>query len=379
MTELLPVKQIKQSSELQPRASMHTDKIDEYTEAMRRGDAFPALTVFKVEREYYLVDGYHRFMAAQGAKIERVMADIIHGTMRDAILYSAGVNSKHGIQRTNEDKRRAVLILLRDKEWGQWNDTKISEVAHVSPEFVGKIRKSILPMSARCTSDRKKVERAGKVYTVDTSKIGKNQKKSSSEPVSGLGTVPKDHPNHGVGCAQPGSLKETDLPPRAPLSEQLKPDAPGPIESPDLPVWDLSACMSNTCPGDTHHFRENPDRKRMECDLQGKSLAEIQRCPILERQKGAAAQAVRGSAFTTGSQPRPITDELRPLVITAVKKTDAEAESLMIAAVRGNWTDKEQQAADQVIARLLEEGEITAKSHNEAYRALVLRACEGME
>lgn len=110
MTELLPIKLIKQSSQLQPRAKMDTGKIDEYTEAMKKGDAFPAVTVFRIAGDLFLVDGYHRFMAAQGAKLDRILADVRAGTMRDAILFSAGVNATHGLQRSNEDKRRAVSI-----------------------------------------------------------------------------------------------------------------------------------------------------------------------------------------------------------------------------------------------------------------------------
>jgi len=182
LTELIPIKQIKQSSSLQPRAKMDTGKIDEYTESMRRGDAFPAVVVYRVGGDLFLVDGYHRFMAAQGAKLDRILAEVRAGTMREAILQSAGVNSTHGIPRSNEDKRRAVMILLRDKEWGLWNDTKIAETCHVSPELVGKIRKSILPKSVRCTSEKKKVERAGKVFKMDTSKIGRKERPAEEFP-----------------------------------------------------------------------------------------------------------------------------------------------------------------------------------------------------
>jgi hypothetical protein len=205
--ELIPIKQIKQSSQLQPRAKMDTGQIDQYTEAMRRGDAFPAVIVYRVGGDLFLVDGYHRFMAAQGAKLEKILAEVKAGTMREAILHSAGVNATHGIQRSNEDKRRAAGILLRDKEWGQWNDTKIAEACHVSVDLVANVRKSILGETDRCTPEKRKVERAGKVFKMDTSKIGKKERPAEKASF--------------VGCCQPGEIHVSDAPLQPDLKAQM--------------------------------------------------------------------------------------------------------------------------------------------------------------
>jgi len=45
---------------------------------------------------------------------------------RQRHLYSVGANADHGQRRTNADKRRAVLILLNDEEWGKWSDREIA-------------------------------------------------------------------------------------------------------------------------------------------------------------------------------------------------------------------------------------------------------------
>jgi len=173
---------IKQSSALQPRAKMDTGIIDEYTEAMKAGADFPPVTVFQVDRDLYLVDGYHRFLAAQGAKAPKILADIRTGTMREAILFSAGVNAKHGIRRNNEDKRRAISVLLKDKEWGKWADTKIADTCFVSVDLVADVRKTILGKTDRCRPEKRSVERAGKVFKMDTSKIGKKTNHAEVPP-----------------------------------------------------------------------------------------------------------------------------------------------------------------------------------------------------
>lgn len=154
--------------------------IDEYTDSMKAGASFPALTVYKVDDNYYLVDGYHRFMAAQGARLTNILCDIRTGTMRDATLFSAGVNATHGLRRTNEDKRRAVAVLLRDEEWGAWSDTKIAEICHVSVDLVANVKKSILGETDRYRRKNSKVERGGKVYKMDTTRIGKTRSETAA-------------------------------------------------------------------------------------------------------------------------------------------------------------------------------------------------------
>jgi hypothetical protein len=51
---------------------------------------------------------------------------------RDALLFSVGANAIHGHRRTNEDKRRAVDVLLNDPEWRVWNDSEIARRCGVS-------------------------------------------------------------------------------------------------------------------------------------------------------------------------------------------------------------------------------------------------------
>jgi len=125
----------------QQREKINDDVVSEYTEAMKCGARFPAITAFFNGSSYYLVDGYHRYNASRNAGISDILADVIDGTKREAVLYSLGVNNTHGIRLTNADKRKAVLTMILDDEWKYWTDTKISKHCHVTSQFVGKIRK----------------------------------------------------------------------------------------------------------------------------------------------------------------------------------------------------------------------------------------------
>jgi hypothetical protein len=61
----------------------------------------------------------------------------------DAVLFSVGANASHGLRRTNEDKRRAVTVLLTDLEWAKWGDMKVAKHAAVSQPFVSSLRKEL--------------------------------------------------------------------------------------------------------------------------------------------------------------------------------------------------------------------------------------------
>jgi hypothetical protein len=89
---------------------------------------------------YYLVDGFHRVAAAKQAGITELPFIEKSGTYREALLFSLGVNSIHGLRRSNEDKRKAVFTLLNDEEWSQWSNRVIAKQCQVSASLVDKLR-----------------------------------------------------------------------------------------------------------------------------------------------------------------------------------------------------------------------------------------------
>jgi hypothetical protein len=171
---------IKVDGDLQVRDKINEDAVREYAEVIREGGKMPPVTVFFDGKTYHLADGWHRFFAHKQAAFPEIEAEVHDGTRRDAILFALSANDKHGLRRTNADKRRSVLVLLEDFEWSEWNNTKIAEVCGVSATFVDKIRKEMNTP----TPTTRKVTRDGVEYDMDTSKMGKKSKKEPDpEPV----------------------------------------------------------------------------------------------------------------------------------------------------------------------------------------------------
>ena len=136
----IKVEKIRLDGGTQSRAGMNQDVINEYTESIQDGATFPDVLLYYDGNDYWLADGFHRVAAHKAAGKELISANVKQGTRRDAILYSVGANSQHGLRRSQEDKRHAIMTLLEDDEWSQWSDAEISRRVGVSKATVGKYR-----------------------------------------------------------------------------------------------------------------------------------------------------------------------------------------------------------------------------------------------
>lgn len=128
----------------QPREALSEETIREYAETMQR-TTLPPVVAFYDGKDYWLADGFHRVMAATELGWPKIAAEVHQGTRRDAVLYSCGVNAGHGLRRTNADKRRAVMKLLTDAEWGKWSDREIARRCSVDNSFVSRVRQEVKP------------------------------------------------------------------------------------------------------------------------------------------------------------------------------------------------------------------------------------------
>lgn len=170
-TDLL-LSKIRLDGGTQPRAALNEDLIGEYAARMDAGDEFPPVVVFYDGKTYWLGDGFHRVFAAQRNKAKNIAADVRQGTLRDAVLHSVSANAGHGLRRTQDDKRRAILTLLNDPEWRKWTDRSIATKCAVDHKTVASLRKGHLGNSPDGgKAEPRKTERNGKAHTVTTAPI----------------------------------------------------------------------------------------------------------------------------------------------------------------------------------------------------------------
>lgn len=168
----LELNKIRLDGNTQPRVELNQEVVGDYADSLMAGAVFPPVHVFHDGSSYWLADGFHRYFAHKRAGKLDIDVDVHTGTLRDALLFSLSANSQHGLRRTNEDKRHAVLILLNDLEWSEWSDVKIAEAAGVSNATVHRIRKS-LQLDQK--PEKKYVDKHGNERVMNTGNIGRKQ------------------------------------------------------------------------------------------------------------------------------------------------------------------------------------------------------------
>lgn len=213
---------IKFDERLQNRVKIDSETVKEYSDAIDSGVKLPDVTVFFDGSDYWLADGFHRYHAHNQLGILEINADVRNGTLREAILFSVGVNAAHGLRRTNADKRKAVETMLDDEVWSKWADREIARACVVSPDTVGRIRKEIV--TVRSDSKDLSVERSyttkhGTQAVMNTANIGSKSNASQENNSDDLEQINKELSHEIV------SLEEENQKLRDAISAGQLPDA----------------------------------------------------------------------------------------------------------------------------------------------------------
>ena len=145
----VPIEDLTFDDRLQARMSISHHLIEEYRELIDRMEQwpFPPVLLYRAEEpggdRHYVVDGWHRCMAAQASGMDAVLAEVRDGSLEEAFIASLGVNAVHGARRTNEDKRMSVLRALRHESLANKSDREIARICAVSHTYVAKARASL--------------------------------------------------------------------------------------------------------------------------------------------------------------------------------------------------------------------------------------------
>lgn len=151
-SKTLPLATIKVDSGLQVRAHLSEETIATYAKEMEEGAEFPPVDVFYDGAVYWLANGFHRYSATKKVERSEISVRLHQGQKRDAMLFAINADINLGLRRSNEDKNRAVKLLLNDEEWKLWSDKTIAGFAGVSDRFVAKLKNELSPNGSQMTS-----------------------------------------------------------------------------------------------------------------------------------------------------------------------------------------------------------------------------------
>lgn len=224
---MIELSRIRTDGGTQSRAAIREETVAEYLEAMENPETvFPPVTLYFDGTDYWLADGFHRLAAWKRIGRVAVPAHLREGDRRRAILHSVAANAAHGLPRSNNDKRRAVMTLLEDDEWSAWTDTEIARQCGVSQPFVSSLRRGLSQNGFEIPAQRT-VKRGDTTYQQDTSKIGKRRAEEAAnpEPASAPRAAPAPPLAHGeTPLSAPGTAPEPVAAPEVAPEPEPAPD-----------------------------------------------------------------------------------------------------------------------------------------------------------
>lgn len=170
VVENLRLEQIRIDGETQSRAEINNEVVAEYAEALTEGEKFPPVIVFFDGASYWLADGFHRRHAHEKIGALDIAAEVRDGTQLAARIFSHGANKSHGLRRTNADKKKAVLGMLRDAP--EWSDNRIAKHVGVHHSTVGEHRRSLANSASDEPQPRTYTTKHGTAAVMNTANIG---------------------------------------------------------------------------------------------------------------------------------------------------------------------------------------------------------------
>lgn len=104
--------------------------------------------IFECDGVMYLTDGWQRCHSMVKAGKTEVYARVVRGSCKDDVVAAVCIaNAKHGLRRTNDDKRRAVKIAL--EQWPEATAASIAEKCGVSWPLANSVKKEMFPEQSR--------------------------------------------------------------------------------------------------------------------------------------------------------------------------------------------------------------------------------------
>jgi hypothetical protein len=122
----LAIEDIVRDKRLQPRDGVSREVANRYARQMMNKMEFPPVLVHRVDGVFYLVDGWHRVLAAEINGEGRVPVEVVESNMKTATITAALANISHGQPLKNREFRNVFRMLISSgahhagRKKGQW-------------------------------------------------------------------------------------------------------------------------------------------------------------------------------------------------------------------------------------------------------------------
>ena len=170
VSQWLETRQIRRDGGTQARARLAESVVKEYAAKMADGIVFPPVTVWFDGEFYWLSDGFHRLAAQERLDRPSILAEVLAGTLSDALWASCSSNSTHGARRSSDDIKAALVRATQHPNALRLSNREIARHLGISEAT---FRRWSQRLSTSSDADNvRSVTRNGKEYLMHTGKIG---------------------------------------------------------------------------------------------------------------------------------------------------------------------------------------------------------------
>ncbi|QDV36564.1 ParB/RepB/Spo0J family partition protein [Tautonia plasticadhaerens] len=135
----LPVDEIVLDPGLNLRDRLDPEAIERYAESC---EDLPPVTVFDVDGQWLLADGFHRHAAFIARNRPKIPSKVVEGSYAEALQFAAGANITHGLPLRRQERRRAVEVRLRVDP--DRSDRQLARELGVSRDLVARVRHDLV-------------------------------------------------------------------------------------------------------------------------------------------------------------------------------------------------------------------------------------------
>lgn len=179
----------------QGRVVIDQQHVYHMVEMMKEGYEFDPIDTNFDGATYWLVDGFHRYHAYKLIGIKEVDIKYTPGTQAEAVIRSYGVNARHGLPRSFEDKKKVVEEALANPDLKDKSNYEIAKICVVSQPFVAGVRdpeKKKKQKEAKEKSIKKKAEELNAQEPVTTNPISSEKATHRETPDLNTGAAPDE-------------------------------------------------------------------------------------------------------------------------------------------------------------------------------------------
>jgi hypothetical protein len=179
----------------QGRVVIDQQHVYHMVEMMKEGYEFDPIDTNFDGVTYWLVDGFHRYHAYKLMGMKEVTLKYVPGTQAEAVIRSYGVNARHGLPRSFEDKKKIVLEALANPDLKDKSNYEIAKICVVSQPFVAGVRDPEKKKKQKEATERSVKKRAAEMQKQET------EATETTNLISSEKTTHRESPdlNTGVG------------------------------------------------------------------------------------------------------------------------------------------------------------------------------------